>query len=87
MNTVIQTRIDNQTKKNAELIFGKLGLSLSDAIRMFLSQSIINRGLPFQPKLYDEPSAETIQAIREVEAGIHSKRFHSVEEMIKDLES
>ena len=87
MNTVIQTRVDNQTKQSAELIFGKLGLSLSDAIRMFLSQSIINRGLPFQPKLYDEPSAETIQAIREVEAGIHSKRFASVEDLIKDLES
>ena len=87
MNTVIQTRIDNQTKKNAELIFGKLGLSLSDAIRMFLSQSIINRGLPFQPRLYDEPSDETIRAIREVEAGIHSKRFDSMEELIKDLES
>ena len=87
MNTVIQTCVDNQIKQSAELIFGKLGLSLSDAIRMFLSQSIINRGLPFQPKLYDEPSAETIQAIREVEAGIHSKRFASVENLIKDLES
>lgn len=35
----------------------------------------------------DEPSAETIQAIREVETGIHSKRFTSVEDLMKDLES
>lgn len=87
MNTVIQTRIDQQTKEKAEVIFNQLGLSLSDAIRMFLSQSIINRGLPFQPKLGKELSEETIQAIREVEAGIHSKKFHSVQDLIDDLES
>lgn len=87
MNTVIQTCIDSQTKQKAEFIFNKLGLSLSDAIRMFLSQSIINRGLPFQPNLGNELSDETIQAIREVENGIHSKKFNSVDEMIADLES
>ena len=54
---------------------------------MFLSQSIINRGLPFQPKLYDEPSIETTQAICETEAGIHSEGFTSVEDLMKDLES
>lgn len=87
MSTVIQTRIDNQTKQNAELIFNKLGLSLSDAIRIFLSQSIISRGLPFQPKLNDELDPETLQAIREVEAGIHNKSFSSVDDLVKDLES
>lgn len=83
--STIQTRIDERTKAQAEFIFNKLGLSLSDAIRLFLSQSIIDRGLPFQPKLNDELAEETLQAIKEVEKGIHSKKFHSVQEMIDDL--
>ena len=87
MNTVIQTRIDGDTKTRAEQIFNKLGISLNDAIRMFLSQSILSRGLPFQPTLPDTPSLETIQAINEVENGIHSRRFSSVDELMADLES
>ncbi len=87
MNTVIQTRIDSDTKNRAEQIFNKLGISLNDAIRMFLSQSILSRGLPFQPILPEMPSLETIQTINEVENGIHSRHFSSVDELMADLES
>lgn len=47
----------------------------------------ITKEILTQSKLYDEPSIETTQAIREVETGIHSKRFTSVEDLMKDLES
>lgn len=87
MNTVIQTRIDTNTKENAEKIFSKLGITLNDAIRMFLSQSILNRGLPFQPTIPEQLSKETIEAINEVENGIHSRRFSSVDELMADLEA
>lgn len=54
MNAMIQTRIDAESKKQAEEILAKLGMSLNDAVRIFVSQVIMTRGLPFQPKLPTE---------------------------------
>ena len=86
MNTIIQTRVNVELKKNAEDIFSKLGLSLSDAIRMFLSQATLNRGMPFTPMLPNEPNRETKQAIADTEAGHGVKSYKNVDEMFKDLE-
>ena len=48
-------------------MFKKLHISLSDAINLFLTQSVLEQGLPFQVKI---PNTETIKAIEDVENGI-----------------
>lgn len=47
-NINMTVRIDDKVKKNADKIFKNLGLSTSTAINIFLRQSIINKGLPFE---------------------------------------
>lgn len=63
---IIRSRIDQETKLRAQSIFNQLGLSMSDAMRLFLHQVIEENGLPFAVKI---PNHQTRQAIQEVELG------------------
>lgn len=45
--TQISLRLDDNVKSDADAILGRLGLSLSTAINIFLRQVIAKRGLPF----------------------------------------
>lgn len=44
---VIRSRIDKHIKAEATQIFNDMGLTLSEAIRLFLYQSIAERRIPF----------------------------------------
>ncbi len=43
----IQIRIDEKEKKEAKAIFNKLGLDMSSAIKLFIRQTTLRKGLPF----------------------------------------
>jgi len=62
--------LDLDMKEQAKQIFKKYGVSLSDAINMFLTQSVMERGLPFEMKL---PNKETMKAIEEARAGVNAE--------------
>ena len=62
----ITTRIEPQLKRNAESVLGNLGVNTTDAITMFLSQVVLQRGLPFAVRL---PNPATRAALKELEAG------------------
>ena len=47
----IYTRVDPETKEQAEAILNQLGIPMSNAIGMFLKQVILHRGIPFEMKL------------------------------------
>ena len=49
------TRVDPETKEQAEQILNELGMPMSNAIGMFLKQVVIHRGIPFEMKLPSEP--------------------------------
>lgn len=44
---ILRTRVDAGKKAKAEEVFSKLGLSTGDAINIFLSQVVIQKGIPF----------------------------------------
>ena len=45
------TRVDPETKEQAEAILNQLGIPMSNAIGMFLKQVVMQRGIPFDMKL------------------------------------
>lgn len=45
------TRVDPETKEQAEAILDQLGIPMSNAIGMFLKQIVMHRGIPFDMKL------------------------------------
>ena len=89
MNTVIQARVDAESKKQAEKILKQMGITLNDAVRMLVNQIINSRALPFQPKLPTEDEFIN-QAIADAEKDIKAGRvygpFSSVDELLADLE-
>jgi DNA-damage-inducible protein J len=53
-NTTISLRIDGQLKTEAEDVLRQLGLSTSEAIKIFLSAVRLKKGLPFPVQLEKE---------------------------------
>ncbi len=49
-DAVLQVRIDSQLKKEVESLYERLGISIADAVRMFVVQSLEMQGLPFDVK-------------------------------------
>lgn len=45
--TLIRARVDSRKAKKAEKIFSRLGLKMSDAINIFISQVELRDDLPF----------------------------------------
>ena len=76
----IQARIEPALKEAAETIFKKLGLSSTDAIRLFYKQVELREGLPFPVEL---PNKKTIAAMRELERG-GGKRFKTTKALFDD---
>jgi DNA-damage-inducible protein J len=58
--------LDKTIKEKAKEIYKQYGVSLSEAINMFLVQSVLERGLPFEMKI---PNDETINAMNEIREG------------------
>ena len=56
--TVIRSRIDSAIKAEAQALLSRFGLNMSEAIRLFLHQVVIDKGLPFQVKLSTEQAQE-----------------------------
>ena len=58
--------LDTNLKEQAKEIYKHYGLSLSEAVNIFLAQSVFSRGLPFEVKI---PNDMTLQAMKDVETG------------------
>lgn len=52
--TTVRARIDESLKQEAEAILRQLGLTTSQAINLYFSQIILQRGMPFDVRLPDE---------------------------------
>ncbi len=67
--TTLNIRIDEKLKNNASEILNLMGLDLSSAIKMFLNQVVVKKGVPFTPTLVDEwgdVGYETLVDFREI---------------------
>lgn len=66
MKQTTSIKLDSDVKQEAQKIFAQLGLTLGEAVNLFLNQVKLNKGLPFEVKI---PNKETLSAIKEVESG------------------
>jgi DNA-damage-inducible protein J len=85
-STSMYIRIDPQVKSDVEAIYSRFGMSITDAINVFLYTSRIVGGLPFDLR-YSISSNETLEAIKEGDEIIKSgrTRFSSADEMFRQL--
>jgi len=52
--TNLTIRIDENIKQEAEILFNKIGLTMSGAINVFFRQAIREQAIPFELRPYDE---------------------------------
>ena len=86
----LHIRIDPETKQGAEKLYASFGITITDAIVMFLRQSISVGGLPFelrQPR-YNAETEAAIQEANDIMTGkLKVKSYSSVAEMNADIDS
>lgn len=83
--SMLHVRVDDETKREATAALNAMGLSMSDAVRLFLRRVVTDQALPLELKV---PNAETRTAMAEADslARRHAARYASSEELFADLE-
>ena len=87
MNATIQLRIDAATKSKAQKVLKELGLDLSSAVKLFLTQVVRSRSLPISNLTVNGfTPAQERRIIKETEwAEKHGKKYTDVKKMIDDM--
>ena len=79
-------RIEPSVKEKAEETLSELGLSISDAINVFLRQVIINDGIPFEIRKANY-NRITLKAMDDAKKQKNvSETFDNVDEMFEELD-
>ena len=82
----INIRVDESIKKQSEMIFDELGMSMTGAITIFLKAVVRTKRIPFSLEI---PNKETIKAFREVDdissGKAKAKKYSSAADLRKSL--
>ncbi len=83
--SMLHVRVDEETKMRATETLSALGLSVSDAVRLFLRRVVADQAFPLELKV---PNAETRAAMEESRAVMASRRarFATAAALFDDLE-
>jgi DNA-damage-inducible protein J len=83
---MIHVRVDEEVKAQAAETLALMGLSVSDAVRVFLKRVVVEKAMPFDVRV---PNAETRAAMDEANAIIHNRnaRFANAHELFDELEN
>ncbi|MHB1607537.1 type II toxin-antitoxin system RelB/DinJ family antitoxin [Acidiferrobacter thiooxydans] len=82
---MVHVRVDEKIKAQATETLAAMGLSVSDAVRVFLMRVVADKQMPFALKV---PNAETRAAMDEADeiARTRRARFGAASELFNDLE-
>lgn len=75
-------RLDEEKFKQAKEILSELGLNFTEAVNIFTSMVIANKGLPFEVKL---PNDETIQTMKDIRQQKNLKTV-STDELMEEMD-
>ena len=75
---MLHARVDPKLKASVELVFAQLGITTTEAIRLFLKQVELHQGLPFSVAI---PNAETVAAMAEANNPATLNRYGSFREL------
>ena len=82
---IVHTRISPETKAECDYIFGKLGITTSYAITMFLNQVSLRKGIPFDLVLPEKEDLVTFaENVSSVDAGKPSEKAKQIMRLYDD---
>jgi DNA-damage-inducible protein J len=79
-SAVIHARIEPETKREAEDILARLGITPTEAIRVFYRQISLRQGLPFPVAV---PNARTASTLRKSRRGKEIEAFTTLDAMFE----
>ena len=84
-SSMLPVRVDEETKLQATEALAAMGMSMADAIRIFLHRVVVDQAFPLELKV---PNAETRAAMEESRAKMAARRnrFATADELFDDLE-
>ena len=84
-STMLHIRVDDEVKTQATEALAAMGLSMSDAVRIFLKRVVNDQAFPLELKV---PNAETRAAMEEARAMMKARqaRFESADTLLDELE-
>jgi len=82
---MIHVRVDEEVKTQATETLASMGLSVSDAVRVFLKRVVAEQAMPFDVRV---PNAQTRAAMTEADEIIRTRRgrFANAQEMFDALD-
>ena len=81
-SATIQARIDPKVKSKAQKILNKLNISMSEAISIFLTQVSLNKGIPFEIKI---PNKLTEETLRKSENGEELNEVSDIKQLFEEI--
>jgi DNA-damage-inducible protein J len=83
--SMLHIRVDDDIKEQATVALSAMGLTMSDAVRLFLRRVVIDQAFPLELKV---PNAETLAAMQESQAMMAARRarFKTSDQLFADLE-
>ena len=84
-SSMLHIRVDQEVKTQATEALAAMGLSMSDAVRIFLKRVVNDQAFPLELKV---PNAETRAAMEEARALMKARqaRFESTDALFDELE-
>ena len=82
--SMLHIRVNDETKAQATQALAAMGLSVSDAVRLFLHRVIVDQTFPLELKV---PNTETRKAMAEADEIVSAcqARFSTAAELFDDL--
>lgn len=85
MKTVaVHSRIEPEIKEQAESILLRIGVTPTEAIRMFYTEITLRNGLPFEIPV---PNTTTVKALEDSRSGRDLETFSSVDDLLATWKS
>ena len=81
---IIRVRVETSLKVEAEAVLAQLGLSPTEAIRLFYLQVSRQGGLPFEVRI---PNVETHAAMKDARSARQLKTFKSAATVIRSVDA
>lgn len=83
--SMLHIRVDDDIKDQATQVLNAMGLSMSDAVRLFLRRVVVDQAFPLELKV---PNAESQAAIAESRMMMSKRktRFADADALLADLE-
>lgn len=81
---MLHIRVDDDLRDDAVAIFDSLGLTMSEAVRLFLHRVVVSQGLPLELKVPNERTRAALQEARQMRKA-RKARFATPDALFADL--